>query len=280
MEQVKALRGNQQSVFQKGMARVQSLRQEANQSQARSGMKTSDWGQGLVQAGQAVGEGLGIGLNMGPAGLETLDMLGRNAGDIGGGLLRTQGQANAAQSASGLAGAMADAQNERAQQSVIAGAENAADQMNLQARQMSANLTGSAIGQKNAFERGAQAIGMSGIEGSDNMTRNLQYGQDRADAGEQLAYDIAGAQTDMLQDSMVQSFDSLSQSKLASMQNAFNGSLQGAGNALTAERARVSQYAYDTQPGVNDYYAALMAAMESPVKLETEDQKRKRLNLE
>lgn len=148
------------------------------------------------------------------------DWLGRLAGDFASGVGSAFDRAGQAVMQAGTAGAFADARNAHARNAIVAGAQSEAENMNLAARAQAAGMADSAIAQANAYGAGMQGIAMNGIEGSANMERNLQYGQDRADAEEQLAFDLQGKQAADLGASMVNSFDQLSQGKQQAMSGA------------------------------------------------------------
>jgi hypothetical protein len=152
-------------------------------------------------------------------------------GDALGGFVRGLDQNAAAAGAANTARMMQNAQNEHARNDIVAQGEGAAQDMNLAARGTSAQMTDNAIAQANSFESGMQGIGASGIEGSANMERNLQYGQSKADAQEQMQFDMMSDQANDLSDSMAHSFSDLSQMTQQAGTNALNGSINAADDA-------------------------------------------------
>jgi hypothetical protein len=154
--------------------------------------------------------------------------------------LKTLSDQSAANEAAGYAGAMRDAQNDRARADLMGQAGQAARDMNLQNAAQGAAMTDSAIANQGAYDMGMQSIGMSGIEGSANMERNLQYGMDRADAEQRLQYEIMGNGAEDLSNSLAQSFGDLSQGKAAATQGAWSDSMTQAGQANAAQWAAQS----------------------------------------
>lgn len=121
------------------------------------------------------------------------------------------------------AGNTVEAQNERARGAMLEQAQSDMRDMNLQNEAEGRAMTGAAVAQGNAFDAGMQGIAMSGIEGSDNMERNLQFGQDRADEQEAMQFNIMNNRADDYERSMANSFSDLSQNKSAAMQQAGGG---------------------------------------------------------
>jgi hypothetical protein len=150
-------------------------------------------------------------------------------------LLASQGLADGAGAAAAQAGAMADARNGHAREAVMRQAGTAARDMNLQNAAQTAAMTDSAIANRNAYESGMADIGMSGIDGSANMERNLQYGKSRAEAEQQMQYELMGNEAADLSGSMAQSFGELSQGKTRDMQSAWSEVVTGAKEANTAQ---------------------------------------------
>jgi hypothetical protein len=158
-------------------------------------------------------------------------------------LVAAAGQ-EAANGAAENAGAMADARNAWMRERVMSGAGDAARDMNLQNAARTAAMTDGAIADQSAYDTGMRSIGMSGIEGSANMERNLQYGMDRADAERQLEYSIMGNSAADFSRSLAGSFGDLSQNKADAMRDAFSGYMGQAAADNAAQWARTSQADY------------------------------------
>ena len=154
----------------------------------------------------------------------------------------------------------AELQNELARADTIAAGELQAQGMNRQAEAQAGQMTDNAIAQANAFDAGMQGIGMSGIEGSGNMERNLQYGQDRADAAEQLAFDAQRAEGEGLERSMANTFSDLSQYKAGAIADAVSGSMGNFADNQFANRQAASEAEFAAQPTPNDYNKVIVDA--------------------
>jgi hypothetical protein len=174
--------------------------------------------------------------------------VGQNIGDAAGGAFRAFGWASQANEAANRAGAMAEAGNEQARRGIMESAEQAAKGMNLQNAARGAAMTDSAIANRSAFDMGMQSIGMSGIEGSANMERNLQYGKSNAEAAEQMRYDMMNAEAEGLGNSMAKSFSDLSYGKSQAMQEAWGNSVGGNRAGLTGLYGRRDAEAAKIQP--------------------------------
>jgi hypothetical protein len=215
-----------------------------------------DFGAGNFGTGAAIGvkslfadkEG-----NFADSGAETVASLmggvAQNMGDVLGGMDRA---GDWAAKAANMAGAMAEAQNGQARNAVMKQAAGQADAMNAQNAAQTAGMTDSAIAGMNAYEGGMGAIGMSGIEGSENMERNLEYGKSRAEAESQMQYDMMGKEAQGLGDAMASSFSDLSQGKAAAMQNAWGGSIAGSNAELTAGYRQTGAEVMANQTTPND----------------------------
>jgi hypothetical protein len=202
-----------------------------------------------------------------------------NVGDAAGGALRGWGNAVAAEGAATQAGAFAEARNEQARQGMMEQAGRDMRDMNAQNAATGLQLTDSAIAQANAFGTGMQGIDSSGIEGSANMERNLQYGQSKADAAEQMQYDMMNNAADDYSKGMAASFSDLSQAKAGAMAGAWTGSMREANNALTEGRTAADAQKHATQATMNDEQmveAEAERAMtpETPVVEETQEVER------
>ena len=177
-------------------------------------------------------------------GSEIASLVMQNIGDAAGGALRAYGWASQANEAANLAGAMADARNTQAQRGIMDSAKQAAKGMNLQNAARTAAMTDSAIANQSAFDMGMQSIGMSGIEGSANMERNLQYGKSNAEAAEQMQYDMMNAEAEGLANSMAKSFSDLSQRRAGAEAGAFSDYMNQYGANNAAQWAAESQADY------------------------------------
>jgi hypothetical protein len=153
---------------------------------------------------------------------------------------------------------MAEAGNEQAR----------ADAVNLQNEARGAALADSAIAAGSAFGSGMQNIDSSGIEGSGNMERNLQYGKSRSEAARDMEHAMMGQEAQGLGDSLVQSFGDLSQSKAGAMQAARGGSIAGNSAALSEGYRQTGAEVMKFQPSRNDAEAvvdqSLAAAEQNP----------------
>jgi hypothetical protein len=201
----------------------------------------ADFGQAAKETGAgAFGQAAGV-------------LVGQNMGDIAGGLMRAGSWEREAGDAANKAGALAEARNEQERTAIMGEAGKAADSMNLQNTARTEALTDAAIGQESALDRGMQGIDLSGVEGSANMERNLQYGKSRAEAGEQLQYDMMNMEAQGLADGMANSFSDLSQNKAGAMTQAWGDTLGGLNAGLTAQYGETGRRQMELQPGVNDY---------------------------
>jgi hypothetical protein len=192
-------------------------------------------------------------------------------GDALGGAIRGLDQGYAAAGAARTARAMQNAQNEHARNDIVAQGDAAAQDMNFAARGTSAQMTDNAIAQANSFESGMQGIGASGIEGSANMERNLQYGQSRADAQEQMQYDMMSDQAGDLSNEMAHSFSNLSQMTQQAGTNALNGSINAADAAYNADWTGNGEYSKRVLPSNDErdklYFDAEAAMNADPLRV-------------
>jgi hypothetical protein len=229
----------------------------------QGGMKTGSWGQAARGATMGLGAALGAESPTAQAVVGLAGDAAAVAGDVVGGYLHGMGQAEQAGTAMTKAGAMAEAGNIQARNSLVNDANSAYGQMNSANAAAGAGMTDAAIGQAGAFESGMAAIGSSGISGSGNMKRNLQYGQDRADAQEQLQFDLMGSQAQGVQDAMVNSFDELSNNKAGAMSDAYGGTLTGLINQDRAITQDYQQKAMELAPTHNDELGAINEGLDA-----------------
>jgi hypothetical protein len=184
----------------------------------------------------------------------------KNAGDIAGGVLRAGGWAAKADEAANMAGAMAEAQNSHARAALMGQAGEAADAMNLRNMARTGEMTDAAVANAGAFESGMQGIDMSGIEGSENMERNLQYGKSRSEAQADLQYEMMNQEARGLENSMARSFSDLSQGKAGAMRDAWGQSIGRSQADLTALYQDTAAQQMALQPTANDEAALLAEA--------------------
>ena len=229
---VQAMKNNE-SAMQQLKAGIQGLNDRtkaANQQQLQNGLKNGSLGAGLastIVSGATTEAGAAFGTPM-------LSAAVQGVGDLVGGVLQGMSRSSRANAAMNQAGAMAEAQNIQARRQLMEQADSQFGQMNEMNAVAGARMGGAAIGQAGQFENAAAAIGQSGISGSKNMERNLQYGRDRADAEQQLQFDLMGNSAEQVQNSMAQSFDELSQGKAGAMIDAFTGT---AGSLIAQQNA-------------------------------------------
>jgi hypothetical protein len=253
-EQLALINGNTaaKGVYDTGMAALDTRDLQANQARTWGEAAAGNWGQMMSLAEDT---------SVGSAGA-------RLAGDAGGGLLRTFGQMNKAGAAATQAGAFADARNGRARAGIMEDAGRTADAMNLRNAARGAALTDSAIASDNAFESGMADIGMSGIEGSGNMERNLKYGKSRSEAARDMEHAMMNQEAGNFAGSLVQSFDSLSPGKAGAMQQAWGGSMSDFNAGLTAQYKQTGEAVMAAQASPQDRRMveeqALKAAEENP----------------
>jgi hypothetical protein len=263
--QTALIKGNPEAdaLYSTGMEAVGTRNLQASQAGV--------WGDALAgNYGRMLASGLGSGeLGLGPGAGAAMGVAGSLAGGIGGGLARAGEWAKQAEGAAQTAGAVAEAQNGQARAGLMKGAESQADAMNLQNAARSGALADSAVAADSAFESGMEGIDSSGIEGSGNMERNLKYGKSRAEAARAMEHEMAGQEARGLGDSLVQSFDDLSQSKAGAMQAAFSGSLAGLSAGLTEQYRQTGAELEGLQPShldeVKANEEALLAAEQNPV---------------
>jgi hypothetical protein len=253
-EQLALVNGNPgaQGVYDTGMAALDTRDLQANQARTWGEAAAGNWGQMAATGADT------------PGGAAA----GRLLGDAAGGALRMFGQESEAGAAAQMAGQLADAQNGRARAGIMEGAGRTADAMNLQNAARGAALADSAIASDNAFESGMADVGMSGIEGSGNMERNLKYGKSRSEAARDMEHAMMGQEAQGLGGSLVQSFDSLSQGKAGAMQSAWGGSMADFNAGLTAQYKQTGEAVMAAQTSPQDRRMveeqALKAAEENP----------------
>jgi hypothetical protein len=150
------------------------------------------------------------------------------------------------------AGAMAEAGNIQARRDLMNQANSQFDQMNMMNAAQGARMGDAAIGQAGQFANAQAAIGNSGISGSKNMERNLQYGKDRADAEAQLQFDIMGNNAQQVENSMAQSFDQLTQNKAGAMIDAYTGTQGGLIGQHNANKTAMGEMDRRLRPTLGD----------------------------
>jgi chemotaxis protein histidine kinase CheA len=249
-EQTARIKGNGKAdaLYSTGMAGIDTRNLQASQAGVWGDALAGNYGRMLASGAGSFGGAAGV--------------AGSLAGDIGGGLARAGGWQKQAEGAAQTAG------NEHARAGIMKGAEAQGDAMNLQNAARSGELADSAIAADSAFESGMQGIDASGIEGSGNMERNLKYGKSRSEAARDMEHAMTGQEAQGLGDSLVQSFDDLSQSKAGATQTAFSGSLAGLSAGLTEQYRQTGAELAGLQPShldetqVNE--AALLAAEQNP----------------
>jgi hypothetical protein len=201
--------------------------------------------------------------------------LGEAAGDAGGGTLRAFGMQDAGDAAAAQAGLLAENRNKEARAGLLKEAEARTDAMNVENANTTAGMTDSAIARAGEYESAMQGIDSSGVEGSANMQRNLDYGQSRAEAAEQLQYDMMGNRAQELNDAMVNSFSDLSQNKAAAMTGAWGNSVRGQSDALTQNYMdKAGALSNMTNPNLSDEQSLIQraegAALEKPMPAEAD----------
>ena len=251
------------AVYEKEQEKLQQMHMQSFMTDMQGGMKTGSWGQAARGATLGLGAALGAESSTAQGFVGLLGDAAALAGDIGGGYLHGMNQADEARSAMTKAANLAEAGNIQARNQLVKDANSAYGQMNSANAAAGANMTDAAIGQAGAFESGMQAIGSSGISGSGNMKRNLQYGQDKADAQEQLQFELMGNQAQGVQDAMVNSFDELSNNKAGAMADAYAGTLGGLINQDRQITQQYQQQAMALAPTHNDYMAAIQTGVDA-----------------
>jgi hypothetical protein len=240
-----------------GNEALNERKRQANAAQMRGDMNLRNYGTPLATlARDKMRESGAYDTRIGAAAANVMGDVVQTMGDMTGGMLRGNEMREKADAAAGYAGAMAEAQNSQARAAIMKQAEGRADAMNLQNAARTADITDGAIAGMNAYESGMAGIGMSGIEGSENMERNLEYGKNRAEGEAQMQYDMMGMEAQNFSDSMANSFSDLSQGKSAAMQGAWSGSMADSMAGLTAEYGRIGQEVMAVQP-TNAEYAGL-----------------------
>jgi hypothetical protein len=122
-------------------------------------------------------------------------------------------------------------------------------------------MGGAAIGQAGQFANAQAAMGSSGISGSKNMERNLQYGMDRADAEAQLQFDIMGNNAQQVENSMAQSFDQLTRNKAGAMIDAYTGTQGGLIGRHNANMTAMGEMDRRLRPQLADVQQAALGAV-------------------
>ena len=182
-----------------GVEKLAAMQTAANQARARGESAAGNYGDRLGRITEGLVEDENGNIDRaGRAGV----YLAKNAGDIAGGLVRAGGWAAKADQAANMA--------------------------------RTGEMTDAAVADAGAFERGMQGIDMSGIEGSGNMERNLQYGKSRGEAQAEMQYEMMNQEAQGLENSMARSFSELSQGKAGAMQDAWGRSIGQSQADLTA----------------------------------------------
>jgi hypothetical protein len=238
-------------------------------------LKAGNFGTGLVSGVNKALNGAGKqGLPEG--GIASL--LLQNAGDIGGGLLRAAGLGKSANNAAEQAGVMADAQNDQIRNQLIENAKREAEGMNASNAAAAAGMADSANAAAFSAERQQAAIADSGIEGSSNMGRNVEYGLDREEAQARLQYDMMAQGARDMSGRLANSFSELSQNKAGAMRGAWNNAVSSFGQNLTNEYIAQGEYAMENQTTMADDQKALMEANALADQKGLDDYKKKKRN--
>jgi hypothetical protein len=220
-------------------------------------------------------------MGAGSGGTLAAGVIGKNIGDMAGGLLRIGEFQSAGEAAANRAGALAEARNEQARGRIMGEAGELAEGMNARNAAQTAAMTDNAIAASSGFERGMEGIDASGIEGSENMERNLQYGKSRAEAQEEMRYEMMNREAAGLQTDMANSFSDLSRDKAAAMTAAWGDAVGGANAELTGRRVDTANAVMALAPTKNDKAAVLeearLAAAQNPDPYQEEQAEREKL---
>jgi hypothetical protein len=181
----------------------------------------------------------------------------QTGGDLLGGWLRGAANERAAEAAAKGAGAWADIKNERERERIMNEAGGELDAANARNVQTAAGMMDGSVQAADGAERAMAGIGASGMDGSSNMTRNIEYAQDAESARKQLQFDIMGNDAAALESSMARSFSDLSQNKAGAMASAWGAEMGGRNAALSNEYAARSKFEFDNQPGPGEWQAAM-----------------------
>lgn len=149
---------------------------------------------------------------------------------------------------------------EKFMKSTIKSGNQALEGINKQSGVLAGELTDTAIGNTDKYYAVQSAIDDNGIEGSSNMSRNLDYMESRDNAATQLQYDMIRGQADSVNRNMAESFDQLvqqqEQATLSTLIAPVQFDMAGAMNA--------SQQMFMNQPTAQDIDYAIKSALPQP----------------
>jgi hypothetical protein len=168
-------------------------------------------------------------------------------------LLKAPGWESESETAAQKAGAQAEIRNTIERRRLMDQAERDMGEMNRDSRRAAMQMTDGAINQSNAYGLGRQAAAMSGVSGSGNMERNLDYSRDMADAQNQLAYDMMNGQANDYSKAMAYSFGELSAYKGRQMAAGWADSVRGLSQQDDLIQRGTQQHIQQIQPGSMDY---------------------------
>jgi hypothetical protein len=153
--------------------------------------------------------------------------------------------------------AMDSAVQEKFMRSTVKSGNEALEGINKQSEILAGELTDTAIDNTDKYYAAQSAIGDNGIEGSRNMSRNLDYVKSRDDAAAQLEYDMIRGQADSVGRGMAESFNQLvqqqEQATLSTLIAPVQFDMQGAMDA--------SRQLYMNQPTAQDIDMAITGAL-------------------
>jgi hypothetical protein len=152
--------------------------------------------------------------------------------------------------------AMDQAVQEKFMKSTIKSGNEALESINKQSGVLAGELTDTAIDNTDKYYAVQSAIDDSGVEGSGNMERNLDYMKSRDNAANQLRYDMVRGQAEGVGRGMASSFDQLVQNQeqatLSTLINPVQFDMAGAMDA--------SRKLFMNQPTPQDYDMAMFSA--------------------
>jgi hypothetical protein len=153
--------------------------------------------------------------------------------------------------------AMDRAVQEKFMKQTVKSGNQALEGVNKQSALLAGELTGTAITNTDKYYYAQSAIDDNGIEGSMNMSRNLDYMKSRDNAAAQLQYDMIRGQADSVGQGMAESFNQLVQQQEQATLNTLIAPVQfDMQGAMTASRQL-----FMGQPTAQDFDMAVTSAL-------------------
>ena len=176
---------------------------------------------------------------------------------IAGKLAYDTGDFNSENKALKIQRAMDLAVQEKFMKQTVKSGNQALEGINKQSQILGGQLTDQAVQNTDNYYAQESFIQDNGIEGSSNMSRNLEYGKQRDRAAVQMQYDMIGEQAQGVQRNMAESFDQLVQSQEQATLQTLIAPVQ----FDTAGAMQASRNFFMNQPAAQDIDMAIAGAL-------------------